>query len=697
MRRAPAIVLCLIAAQPVSSASATSSTPVPFPVVNGSVQALLVDGNTTYVGGHFTSLGALTGPLAFVGPRDGRLRRGFPSIAGFSNDMVFHERAGVGAVLPDGQGGLYVGGHFGRVAGLERSAVVRLRPDGSVDPAFRVDFEGSVHALELAGDELWVGGLLAVRGSDSFGLAIVDARTGARSATAPPVESMVYALERAGTRMYVSDFGKDLQALDVATAQPLRWATEYGIRPTRIQARGDKVYVAAGNGIEISAADGRFLREFSTHSAGDVEDPAIAGSVLVLGGDTDADTGRGLYAFDLRTGAPLPLFSTVTGPISALALHGGLLCASGVWRVSGRAHFGLVAFDLKTGKVRWTMSAEPVVHQVLFDRGHLVVAGEMRTLGTAVKRENLAAIDLRTGRIKPFAPRFAGGSRTPFITPYVSALAKRGRDLFVGGDFVQVNGRRHASLTTLDAASGRMRHPVPTVIGQVNALAVAGSTRYVGGKFGRIGDTVRGYLGSIDLRSRRVTSWNPAPTCDVSALAVSGGLLHVGGCFSQIAGRAQGTALAAFDLETGALSPRFPGLEPRRDVLALASDGRGGIWYGGALGFVGSTSYSRGLGHLMANGQPAANVPEVAGDVKALALRDGVLYLAGGIVSVAGRPRDGLAAIRAGTGAVTAFDPRPGTGGAAALAALPRGGLLVGGAFENTEQRATSGLARFGR
>jgi hypothetical protein len=259
MHRALAILLCLIAAQPVGAASASSSTPVPFPVVNGSVRALLVDGDTAYVGGHFTSLGAPTGPLAFVGARDGKLRRGFPSIAGSAYDMDFHERAGVGAVLPDGHGGLYVGGHFGRVAGVKRSAVVRLRPDGSVDPAFGVDFEGSVQALELVGDDLWVGGLLAVRGGDSFGLAVVDARTGARSPIVPPAQAGVYALERAGTRMYVSDVLKNLQALDVATAQPLPWATEHEITPTKIEARGDKLYVAAWSGIEINAADGPLL------------------------------------------------------------------------------------------------------------------------------------------------------------------------------------------------------------------------------------------------------------------------------------------------------------------------------------------------------------------------------------------------------------------------------------------------------
>jgi hypothetical protein len=84
-----AAVLCLIAAlvgvraECVSAAEVPSSDPVPFPVVNGSVRALLVDGDTAYVGGRFTSIGNMTGPLAFVGPRDGKLRRGFPILREF--------------------------------------------------------------------------------------------------------------------------------------------------------------------------------------------------------------------------------------------------------------------------------------------------------------------------------------------------------------------------------------------------------------------------------------------------------------------------------------------------------------------------------------------------------------------------------------------------------------------------------------
>src|SRR4051812_46519669 len=131
MRCVFALVLVLIGLARVPAASAVpSSKPVPFPVVNGTVRALLVDGDTAYVGGHFSSVGNLTGPLAFVGLRDGKVRRGFPTIAGRALDEAREGWAGVRAVVPDGKGGLFVAGHFGRIAGKRRSALAHLRPDG---------------------------------------------------------------------------------------------------------------------------------------------------------------------------------------------------------------------------------------------------------------------------------------------------------------------------------------------------------------------------------------------------------------------------------------------------------------------------------------------------------------------------------------------------------------------------------------
>ena len=67
------------------------------------------------------------------------------------------------APVGDGSGRLYVGGDFTTYNGTEVARVVRLNPDGTVDPAFATGFgfNDSVRSLEPAGDgsgNVYVGG-----------------------------------------------------------------------------------------------------------------------------------------------------------------------------------------------------------------------------------------------------------------------------------------------------------------------------------------------------------------------------------------------------------------------------------------------------------------------------------------------------------------------------------------------------------
>jgi hypothetical protein len=228
----------------------------------------------------------------------------------------------------------------------------------------------------------------------------------------------------------------------------------------------------------------------------------------------------------------------------------------------------------------------------------------------------------------------------------------------------------------------------------VNALATAGSTLYAGGEFGTLGQEPRSNLGAVDLRSGRVTGWAPEPLNEVHALAVSGGVLHVGGEFERIAGLTDARGLAAFDVRSGELSSRFRPGPVGGTVAALVPDGARGIWVGGMLGGFPEPG-QRGLAHLDAAGRPTGRVPLVDNEVRAIAVRDGQLYLGGDFDHVGGRTRAGAAAFRTRDGAVTAFDPVPSIRAVETLAALPHGGLLAGGYFSGTEFRATSGLARF--
>src|SRR3954447_22655942 len=107
-----ALLLCLLA--PAVANAAPGSAPLPFPAVAGSVADALVDGDTAYVAGRFSGLGASSGPLSLL-RADGSVARSFGDITSEAG----HEDAGlaVSALAADGAGGFYVGGAFDRVLG----------------------------------------------------------------------------------------------------------------------------------------------------------------------------------------------------------------------------------------------------------------------------------------------------------------------------------------------------------------------------------------------------------------------------------------------------------------------------------------------------------------------------------------------------------------------------------------------------
>ena len=68
----------------------------------------------------------------------------------------------VDIAIPDGAGGWYIGGQFTQVGGLSRNSLARINASGTVLPfnpnPTSFGSEGSVSALALSGDTLFVGG-----------------------------------------------------------------------------------------------------------------------------------------------------------------------------------------------------------------------------------------------------------------------------------------------------------------------------------------------------------------------------------------------------------------------------------------------------------------------------------------------------------------------------------------------------------
>jgi hypothetical protein len=696
--RLATFVTAAVLAAPASAVASPPSVPSPFPAVSGGqVDTILVDGDTAYLGGSFDAVGRPAGPMSVLSRATGQLVRGYTEVAGNSSSSQWQPQ--VSAIEPDGAGGWYAGGVFESAADVEHHSVIHVRADGSIDHGFQMSTNGWVEALALHGDMLWVGGdFNRASGLERSNLAAVDARSGAVLPPAPHAGD-VLALDVAGDRLYVGGRLGQIEtrgliaAHDADTGALLPWeADTSGNTVTAIEATGDTVYIAGnfdgagGSGpsaAALRASDGAGQPvNFHLDAYADVSELVVTDDTVVLGGrfptGDDDHPYRALAAFDRETLAQHPMFADVYGGTSAMARAGDTLYVEGV----APDDFG--AFDLSTG-ARLTWGAGPKVGSVndlavIGDR--IVTAGML--LFEPVERRGAAAVDLRTGAILPWNPD-AGGA--------VKAIVKHGDALILGGSFMFVGQQVQRNLAAVDAATGALRpDTVPQAYGAgVRALAIDGSTLYVGGNYYGLDDQNRRGLGAVSLVDGSVLPWGPQLDCAADTLAISAGTLHVGGCFSYVDGQLTKN-LASFDMATGTRSTTFTA-QASSDVTALAPDGAGGVWVGGAFSALGGHPHER-LGHLDATGADDPSVPAVEGQAWTIVPVGNEVYV-GGVSRIGGVARRGIAAFDATTGAVAAFDPSL-DGSAFAIAPLPGDGLLVGGGFTTTRWRSGWNLARFG-
>jgi outer membrane protein assembly factor BamB len=318
-------------------------------------------------------------------------------------------------------------------------------------------------------------------------------------------------------------------------------------------------------GAIVSAKTGKVLQRFSARG-GDPHGRAP----LLPGPDVVSDGHGGWYLSGIGLAHLLPSGQLDRGWRSGLQgrlEHGTLQRVGNRLYVSDWLH--VIALDATTGARLWTSPAIGGAHilAVAANESTVYVGGRFSRLGTA-HRQNLAALDAKTGRVLPWR----GPAITyPNVTSFVTTLALAPRRLYLGGWFTRVGGKpRPSGVAALRLDAGGVTTFAPRFSADdVSSIATAGRTVLIGGTFG--GGTfdagtskpVRGFAGvpgastisvhgstaylggnirssisahnllAVDLRSHRLTRWRPnlAPYVIVQRLAVSGAKVFVGGSF----------------------------------------------------------------------------------------------------------------------------------------------------------------------
>jgi DNA-binding beta-propeller fold protein YncE len=277
------------------------------------------------------------------------------------------------------------------------------------------------------------------------------------------------------------------------------------------------------------------------------------------------------------------------------------------------------------------------------------IAGDFTALtdgaGRVVPRLRIAALNAITGApLEGFAPHADD-------IVWSLAVSPDGSRVYVGGQFHRINGEDHPRLAALDAFTG---NAIPTWAGAANGgivhdLVASSGVVYAGGGFNKIGGAPRRDVAALDaMTGTAIPGWEADTNGSVRAVALSpdGSRLYVGGTYTRIDG-ARHQNLSVVDAATGTMlpwrpAPRYPVLDIAASVDAVYIAGAG---TGGTLASL-RVSDGRALWSLATDG-----------DVQALALLGGRLYVGGHFTTAAGSTRRKIFAVESSTGALDPWRP----------------------------------------
>ncbi len=412
----------------------------------------------------------------------------------------------------------------------------------------------------------------------------------------------------------------------------------------------------------------------------------VAGTIAGVGA-----VARSAKVVHLRAGGELDRSwhaSVGGGLVTALALSGKTLFLGGRFKaVDGKPRRALAAVSVGRGRLLgWRLQGYPrfiekgkpagagTISTLAVSGSTLYVGGSFSQIGGR-RREDLAAIAVRTGRATPWNP--APNSSVTVIRP-------RGGTVYVGGYFSRIGGAARNGVAALNATSGRSRSfnahvPADTAIYD---LAVGPAAVYIAGEFSSLGGRSRHLLAAVDRRTGAVTPWEPSISGDsVSALALdaSRNTLYLAGEFEEVGGQRRDT-LAAVDTRSGdvtAWDPRALG-----DIRVLSARPGGVVLAGGDIEFVGGVR-RHGLASLTPVGGLTDWNPNLDGIVRALAFDSSKsrLYVGGAFAPGDVPAQRNLAVVDSATGAVHAFGGGTNSGVWTIAPSLDGSTLFIGGAF----------------
>ncbi|QQR82407.1 DUF5011 domain-containing protein [Candidatus Campbellbacteria bacterium] len=430
----------------------------------GNVLKISSDGNTLYVGGSFSSFMRQSGEGVPFDEDTNEALATFPIVrtnqgGGGGGDSTIY------AVIPDGDGGWYIGGSFTHVGTTSQGRLAHITSGGLFDDTFTPDVNGTVYALELSpdGSTLYIGGNFdTVDGESRDYFAALDTSDGSVTVL----------------NLFFDGIVRDL----------------------KFSSDGSELYVAGGFS-EVAASSRRGVAAL---------DMLDEGSLLPF----DADLYGSGYAYALEL-SPDDSVLYVGGDFSAVKYGAG----PGTLR-NNSAAFTTADDGAVTA---FNPNADGILRTLALSGGGdtLYAGGEFLTIGGEARHE-FAELDMTTGSSTGLLDANIVGE---VGTVQSIAVSGDGASVYIGGaNFSEIGGASRAYFGEIDANTGLATNFNPSFNDEVRAIAVdsVGGTVYVGGSFTKHDPESSPYLLAINLADNsHVTSFAPILDADVYALALS--------------------------------------------------------------------------------------------------------------------------------------------------------------------------------
>ncbi len=562
----------------------------------GEVKSIVFTENALFLGGNFTRVGKPIGSGAPINPFTGAPTGSYPSISG----KIY-------SVLPDHNGGWYIGGSFYEAGDFDRSGIAHIDSNGLVSSWYPGDISGTVYALAYSLDSniIYIGGNFSKIGSTSCtSLLAVSASSGEiiTNFTAS-IGGCVYSILPYQTNIIIGGAFTSVNGyaisnfavISAANGTVIPWNAEIDSPVYALHKMTHTNWIVAGGAFTHILGTERahlaaFIPLLETNSLQDW-DVAPNSNVyaiiqnqmdenrLYVGGDFTQIGGKARAGIaeilpmtaaittwqpDIPTSPPLisPIILTL-----AISPDGSNIFAGGIF--NGYA----VGIERVTGDLlEWQHTPNDVVNKIAVsaDGKKIYLGGAFSLIGGEPRRA-LALLSPFTGELLSQTFDLTNG------TIECMALAPDKSTLYIAGSFTNANGNAITNICALKLSDVSIAPFSPAVSGRITSICLSsdGSNIFIGGDFSSVNGVSRMRLAKIKTTSSEVISTFNVPLNGIPyklMLNQAGTILYLCGEFTTVAGQSR-KYLAAINADTGALLNWAPQPNDIVNDIALLTNG----------------------------------------------------------------------------------------------------------------------------